>query len=219
MFKVGDRVRVIDSGRHYSTYDGWIKKNAPEFYTKWSNRSRDSIDGLIGTVKVIAAHEDMRAILCLVCTDNGHLFLIGESGLEKIDSQKILITHDGHTTLARLYEGNNVIKSAKAQCAPCDVFDFLKEGAPRAFERLIEDKPKELLKLYCIKEYKPGRFLTKGKVYQTDKKSFTFDDGWVADGRFDWETARFASDDYLKDHFVPLVIPSRKGRRMGICYG
>ena len=43
---------------------------------------------------------------------------------ELIQNQKIVITTDGRETLARLYEGNKVIKSATAKCSPDDVFDF-----------------------------------------------------------------------------------------------
>lgn len=52
--------------------------------------------------------------------------------------QKIIITTDGKTTTARLYEGGkNLIKTAEAKCSPSDTFDF-ETGAKLAFERLFE---------------------------------------------------------------------------------
>lgn len=53
------------------------------------------------------------------------------------NTQKIVITSDGKETLARLYDGNKVIKTATAKCSPDDTFDF-ETGARIAFERLVE---------------------------------------------------------------------------------
>lgn len=58
----------------------------------------------------------------------------------KPKSEKIVITHDGKTTLARLYEGKTVVKSAEAKCHPRDEFKFT-EGAKIAFERLTKEEP------------------------------------------------------------------------------
>lgn len=63
--------------------------------------------------------------------------------------QKIIITTDGKTTTARMFDGKELIKSAEAKCHPDDEFDF-ETGAKVAFDRLVEReekvKPKELLK-------------------------------------------------------------------------
>lgn len=50
-------------------------------------------------------------------------------------NQKIVITSDGKTTLARLYDGKTVIKTAKAECCEGDKFDF-NLGATIALSRL-----------------------------------------------------------------------------------
>lgn len=50
-------------------------------------------------------------------------------------NQKIVITTDGKTTTARLFDGKNVIKTAEAKCSPDDEFDF-NTGASIAFSRL-----------------------------------------------------------------------------------
>lgn len=52
-------------------------------------------------------------------------------------SQKVVITTDGVTTLARLFDGKQVIRSAEARCAPGDTFDFA-VGANLAYDRLME---------------------------------------------------------------------------------
>lgn len=60
---------------------------------------------------------------------------------EKVCSpEKIIITHDGTTTLARMYNGNAVIKTATAKRCPEDTFDF-EIGARLAMDRLIGEKP------------------------------------------------------------------------------
>lgn len=56
-------------------------------------------------------------------------------------NQKIVITTNGKTTLARLYDGDKAVKTAEAKCNPSDEFNF-ETGAKLAFERLFEEKPK-----------------------------------------------------------------------------
>lgn len=63
---------------------------------------------------------------------------------------KIIITTDGITTTARLYEGGkNLIKTAEAKCSPADTFDF-ETGAKLAFERLITKEYFEKGKRYIF---------------------------------------------------------------------
>lgn len=64
--------------------------------------------------------------------------------LEPVCDSKIVITQDGKETLARLYEGGKVKKSAKAECSPDDTFDF-SVGAKLAFERLIKTTPAKII--------------------------------------------------------------------------
>lgn len=61
--------------------------------------------------------------------------------LEPVCDSKIVITTDGETTLARLYENGEIRKSAKAECAPGDKYDFT-FGAKLAFDRLTKPEPK-----------------------------------------------------------------------------
>ena len=176
-------------------------------------------------------------------------------------TSKILITSDGTTTLARLYDGDKVIKKAEAKCAPGDTYDFA-VGADLAYQRLMhpevkqapankyegmsddelsnaicsyrrcynwggtcknctsrpychdgkgsyayilehraeaiayllaedeakakQDKPaeptKEPVKLYCINDYAPGEWTTKGKIYEKQADGrIRFDGGHCID--------------------------------------
>ena len=99
--------------------------------------------------------------------------------------QKIIITTDGKTTLARLFDGKTMVKRAEAKCAPSDVFDF-GIGAELAVKRLMGEKPvtepikeSDPVKLYCIESYRPGEWLTKGKIYELDVDgTIHYDDGY-----------------------------------------
>ena len=80
---------------------------------------------------------------------------------------KIVITSNGTETLARLYDGNKIIKTATAKCSPDDNFDF-ETGATIAFDRLFDKHEKEEPKYFngkavCVKEY-PG--FTVGRIYE-----------------------------------------------------
>lgn len=66
------------------------------------------------------------------------------------EERKIVITTDGKTTRAALYDGHKLIREAKAICSKEDTFDF-EAGAKIAFERLtakpaVKAKSKEELK-------------------------------------------------------------------------
>ena len=56
--------------------------------------------------------------------------------------EKIIITVDGSKTIARLFDGNTVIKTAKAKCSPEDEFDF-ETGAMLAMRQLFSDFKKD----------------------------------------------------------------------------
>lgn len=122
-FKVGDRVRVLDGSK------------IREYRGCWIEPMREYI-GKVYTIREVGSHE--------TDTANGYYlkdggdFIYDERGLELDINNKIVIETDGKTTLARLYDGNNVIKSAEAKCSPDDEFDFL-TGAKIAFERLTAD--------------------------------------------------------------------------------
>lgn len=59
-----------------------------------------------------------------------------------LSNNKIIITTDGTTTMAKMYDGKQVVKTATAKCNPDDEFDF-KKGAVIAFDRLVKEEPKK----------------------------------------------------------------------------
>ena len=126
-FKVGDRVRVTKENLTHGAKVGMtgliVVKTGKCFGVRFDNAFADghSLDGR--------------------CKNGYGQWMLGED-LELIgDNHKIVITSDGKTTLARLYEGKKVVKSAEAYCSPDDEFNFIR-GARIAFERLMEEKPK-----------------------------------------------------------------------------
>ena len=52
-------------------------------------------------------------------------------------NQKIVITTDGKTTTAKMYDGKKFVKAAKAICSPEDEFDIM-TGTMIAFSRLFD---------------------------------------------------------------------------------
>ncbi|MEA4919355.1 MAG: hypothetical protein VB078_00305 [Clostridiaceae bacterium] len=151
----------------------------------------------------------------------GHGYIVGEDCIDFLKPSKILITTDGTTTLARLYEGKKVIKSAKVKYNPADASTFpfaFTEGAGWAFEKLTgltvehrnktENKPveaKETVKLYCVKGVTPGRRLTKGQTYEADC------DGYITYDNGDKSSCAYGSDQWknaitsISSSLVPLV--------------
>lgn len=114
---------------------------------------------------------------------------------------KIVITTDGTETLARLYEGNKVIKTATAKCSSDDKFNF-ETGATIAFDRLFEKHEKEEPKHFngkavCVNKYVG---FTIGKIYE-------FVDGQCFDDRKKVRPTRFKCKNlaFFGDVFIPLV--------------
>lgn len=67
-----------------------------------------------------------------------------------------------------------------------------------------QDK-QEPIKLYCVKDFKPGEFLTKGKVYEIahDGAKITYDDGWAASLII--ASDNFRGEKIVPNYLVPLV--------------
>ena len=116
-YKIGDKVKIHGVTDHRKGFNGKeviIKKINP--------------NGSGGNLKKNITHYGV-----------GEVYVFWEDELVPVNTRKIVITSDGVETLARLYDGNKVIKSATAKCSPSDTFDF-ETGARLAFDRLTETK-------------------------------------------------------------------------------
>lgn len=111
-FKVGDKVIAKRNTPYSITTDGWK-----------------------GVVTIV--HDDGYIRVLGDCSGDGFEVDVEPKyfDLDTECNQKIVITTDGKTTTARLFDGKNVIKTAEAKCSPDDEFDF-NTGASIAFSRL-----------------------------------------------------------------------------------
>lgn len=73
-------------------------------------------------------------------------------------TKKIVITTDGKTTTAKMYDGKSCIKVSEARCCPSDAFDF-RTGAEIAFNRLFEKSHFE--KSHFWEQFKAGKLCVK----------------------------------------------------------
>lgn len=127
-YKIGDKVRIVD---------------------KWNvhcnNNSCGEMDHWLGKVMTI---RDIDRHCYRMVEDElenfGRGWFWNEHCIAELAvDQKIVITVNGNETLARLYDGKNVVKSATAKCSPDDEFDF-EVGAKLAIERLfLTEKAKD----------------------------------------------------------------------------
>lgn len=119
-FKVGDKVRAKKDAPYSITTNGWIG-------TVTSTNGKDNMS-VWGEYSVTKRGFDVECkYFDLVQPDN---------------KQKVVITSDGKTTTAVLYNGKERVKTAKAECSPKDTFS-LAIGAKLAVDRLFEKKADE----------------------------------------------------------------------------
>lgn len=122
-YRVGDKVRIVKK---------WDPKG-----TQNSNGKMDKWLGQTMTVRnVCDCFYQMEEDLGRWAWDLSTIAGFAEIG------NKIVITTDGSTTTARLYDGEKVVKFASVQCHEDDTFDFT-TGARIAFDRLIGEETKD----------------------------------------------------------------------------
>ena len=97
-FKVGDKVRILDGSRIPNYYGGWTDEMAK--HVGEVHEVENIKDVVFGKVKV-----------CLRGVDVS-VFVWDERGLVRADERKIVITSDGKTTTAVLYNGKERVKTA-----------------------------------------------------------------------------------------------------------
>lgn len=190
------------------------------------DRVRTKGDGFLGTVidvhmspgNVVAEMDGPNVGVEVSQFPGRKVYWLDEDSYEKVaGNAKIVITTDGITTIARLYDGKKVMKSAEAKCAPSDAFDFT-IGANLAYDRLMDrlpatppkpaEKPaQEPIKLYCVKDFMEGNFLTRGKVYEfVPGKGVVYDDEWCGGDTYGGSFSQYARyNPSLSACLIPLV--------------
>lgn len=131
-YKIGDKVRVrkdLKEGQRYYMAD-----------KKVHNCVVNAMEGLKGQVVTISektpgGQYHVKECPCGIFGEYCWTDEMFESVAEACD-KKIIITTDGAKTIARLYEGNELVKTATAKCSPDDTFDFAL-GSNIAFIRLF----------------------------------------------------------------------------------
>ena len=148
-YKIGDKVRVRDDLICYE----WYKMHDSETYDS-VNTEMQEFKG-----KEVTILADNSFGKYLIKEDNGDYHWTDEmfSGLAT-SLPKVVITTDGKTTTAKMYEDKKVLKTAKTQCSPEDTFDFA-IGAKLALERVTEKEQK----------FKIGQFV---RVINNDTNNF-----------------------------------------------
>ena len=191
-YKVGDKVRIV------SKWTTECNQNPLGYMDKWLGKVMTirAIEGDMYRMK-----EDIHESLLGWCWNEATI-----SGLAY--NHKIVITTDGKETLARLYEGNKVIKSAVAKCSPEEEFDF-ETGARIAFDRLVGKPIEEKANYYngkvvCVDNFGNETAYTVGKIYQFKDGEFVNDLGdtsiWYCCKKFktfeEWQ--RFTSSKFIE---------------------
>ena len=80
-FKVGDIVKVRDTGNLYTTYDIMFKKLG--FINTEYNSGKNSL-GLLGEIFAIERHQYESVTVAAVNLENGEQILIGVDGIQKV---------------------------------------------------------------------------------------------------------------------------------------
>jgi len=81
-FNIGDKVKVVDNGESYSTYQTWATKYGMKNYV--SGDFMYASNGTIATVIAVGSHLRDNAILTGIRTESGQEYILGECGLELV---------------------------------------------------------------------------------------------------------------------------------------
>lgn len=155
-YKVGDKVRIVN---------------------KWNcNTCESTLGGMDKYLGKVLTVSQVKGTCYYMRESGGYVWndacIVGLAKKEK----KIVITSDGVETLARLYDGNKVIKTATEKCSPDDTFDF-EVGARTAFDRLIESKITLALKSFSMAAAKAAEDIAK-KFKPVEKKPDPAEEKW-----------------------------------------
>ena len=81
-FFIGDKVKVIDSGTSYTTYQTWADAYGLKNYTNKEFYCPNN--GMVATVIAVGSHLRDNAILTGIRTESGQEYILGEWGLELV---------------------------------------------------------------------------------------------------------------------------------------
>ena len=196
-YKIGDRVRITEK-----------RDIANPLITKGmvGEIIRVKPDGLVCVEfdKCIKGHS------CSGVGRDEHCWWIPSRRIEpvSVETKKIVITSDGKETLARLYEGNKVIKKAVAKCSPEDEYNF-EIGARIAFDRLMGDKPVfELIGNFSLANNGVNELEITCEVEQGKyKKHFVYLNEWTIYTVEDVSGAYVSNYHYEVNYLPEMIIP------------
>lgn len=153
-FKIGDKVIA--------------KKDAP--YKRTTNGWRGTVVDIGSNVVENGSPVEIK-VEGVCSTDGIHAYWVNSKyfDLDIKENQRIVITTDGKATIARLYNGRNVVKFSESRCSPEDVFDFA-TGAKIAVDRLLGEHHEESNESLDWKAFKAGKIAV--KVTKDNYKEF-----------------------------------------------
>lgn len=191
-YKVGDRVRIKTELADRTSSGVCLNPKM----RKWAGR--------VMTIESVTAHT-YRMLEDIGELRPGVGWVWGDDWIEGLaDNFKIVITTEGSTVLARLYEGKKVLEEAKATCSKDDKFVF-GTGAQLAFDRLLGNEPKK-------EEWFTGKMVRTVSVFGTllpSGKVYYFKDGYETDklGSRRRDPRRYHSAEDVSDAYLGQLVP------------
>lgn len=190
-YKVGDRVRIKTELKSPTRSGIFLNPKM----CKWAGR--------VMTIESVG-HSTYRMLEDVGELRPGEGWLWDEDWIEGLaDNFKIVITTEGDTVLARLYDGKKVIEEAKATCSKDDKFVFA-TGAQLAFDRLLGNEQKwftgKMVRTVSVSVL--GTLLPSGKVYY-------FKDGYETDknGLRRRDASRYHSAEDVSEVYLGQLVP------------
>ena len=133
MLKIGDKVRVINKGATFDTYEKWIERFASKYFHRFK-RGYTPSNGDVGNICVIGEHENPGYGKIYLVDKGENIFLINEEGIEKIMEEKfvaksgmIAVMSDGKERLIVDFLGGLIIAGKNDWLPYSNAFDAGRE--------------------------------------------------------------------------------------------
>ena len=95
-YKVGDFVKVVNSGHMFTTYEGWFDMHAPELKYKYLKTQENNQFDEEAIYKVVAKgkheHFSWYGMVYAIKNNKGNIILIEENGIAKVGGKKIKLS-------------------------------------------------------------------------------------------------------------------------------